>query len=363
MHLRYTAALSLLALAPVGALSASSGDWAEYLGGPDRSHYSELGQINTANVAALKPAWTFHTGEFGQMQCNPIIVHGELYGATGTSEIFCVDAATGVPKWRFKVPGLLDVILQNDRGVAYWEDHGKGRILCTIDKWLYELDARTGELVKSFGNGGRASLKAGLGPQAQDKYVCSTTPGTIFGDLIIMPTRVGEDQDAAPGSIQAFNLRTGTIAWVFVTIPYPGDPGYETWSKDTYRNIDVGSANCWAGMAIDRERGIVYVPTGSAAPDFWGGHRIGRDEFADSLVALDAATGRLLWDQQTIHHDIWDKDLPSPPVLVTMDHAGKRVDAVAQTTKTGFVFVFDRVTGQSLFPIEEKPFPKSTLEG
>jgi quinoprotein glucose dehydrogenase len=178
-----------------------------------------------------------------------------------------------------------------------------------------------------------------------------------------MPTRVGEDQDAAPGWIQAFNVRTGTVAWVFVTIPYPGDPGYETWSKDTYKNIDVGSANCWAGMAIDRERGLLYVPTGSAAPDFWGGHRLGKDVFADCLMALDAATGKLIWCQQTIHHDIWDKDLPSPPVLVTLNHDGRRVDAVAQTTKTGFVFVFDRVTGESLFPIEEKPFPKSTLDG
>jgi quinoprotein glucose dehydrogenase len=363
MTLRAAAALFALALLPGAARAASSADWAEYLGGPDRSHYSDLAQINAGNVAGLKVAWQFHTGEFGQMQCNPIIVRGRLYGASGTSDIFCVDAATGAPKWRFRAPGDVDAGLQNDRGVAYWEDHGSGRILCTVDKWLYELDAATGELVKGFGNGGRASLKAGLGPQAQEKYVCSTTPGTIFGDLIIMPTRVGEDQDAAPGWIQAFNLRTGTLAWVFVTIPFPGDPGYETWSRDAYKNITVGSANCWAGMAIDRARGIVYVPTGSAAPDFWGGHRIGSDQFADSLLALDASTGRLLWSQQTIHHDIWDKDLPAPPVLVTLSRGGRRVDAVAQTTKTGFVFVFDRVTGQSLFPIEEKPFPASTLGG
>ena len=191
----------------------------------------------------------------------------------------------------------------------------------------------------------------------------STTPGTLFGDLLIMPTRVGEDQDAAPGYIQAFNVRSGTLAWTFITMPYPDQPGYETWSKDAYKNIDVGSANCWAGMAVDRKRGIVYVPTGSAAPDFWGGHRLGQDLFADCLLALDAATGKLLWYRQTIHHDIWDKDLPSPPVLVNVLHGGRRVDAVAQTTKTGFVFVFDRVTGEPLFPIEEKPFPASSLDG
>ena len=360
------AAVTLL-LSSVGAApcaqAAAGTDWPEYLGGPDRSHYSTLDQINTSNVASLRLAWEFHTGDFGQMQCNPIIVHGVLYGATGTSEIFALDAGTGRQIWRFTVPGALDPVLANDRGVTYWTDGRSERILCTVDSWLYALDARTGEVIRDFGTNGRASLKAGLGPQAQEKWVMSTTPGTLFGDLLVMPTRVGEDQDAAPVWIQAFNVRSGTVAWVCVTIPFPGQPGYETWSRDTYRNIDVGSANCWAGMAIDRERGIVYVPTGSAAPDFWGGHRIGMDLFADSLLALDAATGKLLWCQQTIHHDIWDKDLPSPPALVSLRHGGRVVDAVAQTTKTGFVFVFDRVTGEPLFPIEEKPFPKSTLDG
>jgi quinoprotein glucose dehydrogenase len=345
------------------ALGAAGEDWPEYLGDASRSHYSTLDQINTSNVASLKPAWEYHSGVFGQMQCNPIIVHGVLYGATGTSDIFALDAATGRQLWRFTVPTAVDPVLANDRGVTFWTDGKDERILCTIDSWLYAIDARTGVPIKDFGNGGKASLKAGLGPQAQEKWVASTTPGTLFGDLLVMPTRVSEDQDAAPGWIQAFNVRTGTVAWVFVTVPYPGDFGYETWSKDTYKNIDVGSANCWAGMAVDRARGILYVPTGSAAPDFWGGHRIGKDLFADSLLALDAATGKLLWCQQTIHHDIWDKDLPSPPVLVTLRSGGRRVDAVAQTTKTGFVFVFDRVTGEPLFPIEEKPFPPSTLDG
>jgi quinoprotein glucose dehydrogenase len=362
-HRAAALALTTLALALRPPAAAAGQDWPEYLGGPDRSHYSTLDQINTSNVAMLKEAWEFHTGDFGQMQCNPIVVHGVLYGATGTSQIFAVDAATGACLWRFRGPDVAEPTLANDRGVTYWTDGTSERILCTVDSWLYALDARTGRLIGDFGNHGRASLKAGLGPQAQDKWVASTTPGTLFGDLLVMPTRVGEDQDAAPGWIQAFNVRTGTLAWVFVTIPYPGDPGYETWSRDTYRNIDVGSANCWAGMAVDRGRGILYVPTGSAAPDFWGGHRLGKDLFADCLIALDAATGKLLWSQQTIHHDIWDKDLPSPPVLVTLNHGGRRVDAVAQTTKTGFVWVFDRVTGESLFPIEEKPFPKSTLDG
>jgi quinoprotein glucose dehydrogenase len=367
-----TAVLCLLTC-PLGAVPAARADsganWAEYLGGPDRSHYSSLQQINAGNVAGLAKAWEFHSGIFGQMQCNPLVIDGVVYGATGTSQVFALNAATGERLWHFEVaPGAdsglpTDAGLANDRGVAYWTDGTSRFILCTIGDSIYELDATTGLAVPGFGNRGRASLKAGLGPQAQDKFVCSTTPGTIFGDLIVMPTRVGEDQDAAPGWIQAFNIRTGTIAWVFVTIPFPGMPGYDTWSKDAYRNVDVGSANCWAGMAIDRERGILYVPTGSAAPDFWGGHRLGMDLYANCLLALDAATGKLLWYQQTVHHDIWDKDLPSPPVLVTVRHAGHKVDAVAQTSKTGFVFLFDRVTGEPLFPLVETPFPKSDLGG
>ena len=363
--IRRTALPALL----LGALTASAGaqgsgrDWSEYLGGPDRSHYSKLDQINVSNVAKLKVAWEFHSGDFGQMQCNPIVVHGVLYGATGTSEIFALDAASGRQLWRFTVAGKLDAVLANDRGVTYWADGRSERILCTVGGYLYALDAKTGALVKDFGNGGKASLKAGLGPQAQNKWVMSTTPGTLYGDLLIMPTRVDEDQDAAPGTIQAFNVRTGTLAWTFLTIPYPGEAGYETWSKDTYRNTTVGSANCWAGMAIDRKRGILFVPTGSAAPDFWGGHRIGKNLYANCLLALDAATGKLLWYQQTVHHDLWDRDLPSPPVLTTVRRGGKAIDVVAQTTKTGFVFVFDRVSGESLFPIEERPVPRSTLDG
>jgi len=354
----------LFSLLCAASLAQGSGkDWSEYLGGPDRAHYSKLDQINTSNVGEMKLAWEFHSGVFGQMQCNPIVVHGVLYGATGTSDIFALDAATGRQLWRFSVAAKLDAVLANDRGVTYWTDGKSERILCTVGPNLYALDARTGALVKEFGDGGRASLKAGLGPQAQNKFVISTTPGTLFGDLLVMPTRVDEDQDAAPGTIQAFNVRTGTLAWTFMTIPYPGEPGYETWSKDSYRNITVGSANCWAGMAIDRKRGILFVPTGSAAPDFWGGHRIGKDLYANCLLALDASTGKLLWYQQTVHHDLWDRDLPSPPVLATVRPNGRKVDVVAQTTKTGFVFVFDRVSGESLFPIEERPVPSSTLDG
>ena len=358
------------ALAPVlltlalgaGARAEAGRDWPEYLGGPERNHYSALDQINASNVGQLKVAWEFHTGEFGDVQCNPIIIDGVLYGGTVKSEVFALDAATGRQLWRFADQVDVEWFTPN-RGVTYWSDGKSKRILCTIGSWLYALDAGTGERIADFGIDGRVSLKAGLGAQAQEKWVVSTTPGTLFGDLLFMPTRVGEDQDAAPGYIQAFNVRTGTVAWVFRTMPYPGDRGYETWSKDAYKNIDVGSANCWAGMAVDRKSGVLYVPTGSAAPDFWGGHRLGQDLYANCLMALDAATGKLLWYRQIVHHDMWDRDLPSPPVLLTVHRGGRAVEAVAQTTKHGYVFVFDRVTGEPLFPVEEKPFPKSDLDG
>jgi quinoprotein glucose dehydrogenase len=358
-----TAVLAALAalVSPEGR-SAAGRDWPEYLGDPERTHYSALDQVNASNVTRLKVAWEFHTGELGTMECNPIVVGGVLYGATASSQVFAVDAATGKLIWRFSDPRY-PTSQDNNRGVAYWTDGHERRILCTVGPWLYAVDAGTGAAIPSFGTDGRSSLKLGLGPQAQGKYVVSTTPGTVFGDLIIMPTRVGEDQDAAPGYIQAYNVRTGTLAWVFLTMPYPDQPGYETWSKDAYKNIDVGSANCWAGMAIDRRRGVLFVPTGSAAPDFWGGHRLGQDLFANCLLALDAATGKLLWYRQVVHHDMWDRDLPSPPVLLTVRHAGHDVEAVAQTTKTGYVLLLDRATGQPLFPVQERPFPKSTLAG
>lgn len=353
----------LLLLSGCARKDAAVAQWPEYLGGPDRSHYSPLDQINRSNVGRLKVAWEYHTGDPGQMQCNPIVVDGVLYAATAHSQIFALDAASGRELWRFHHEHEFDD-LQNDRGVAFWTDGTDRRILCTVGSWLYALDARTGKEITTFGVDGRVSLKSGLGAQAQDKWVVSTTPGTVYGDLIVMPTRVGEDADAAPGYIQAFNVRTGTVAWVFHTMPYPTEPGYETWvSKEAYKNIDVGSGNNWCGMAIDRARGILYVPTGSIAPDFWGGHRLGPDLYANCLLALDAATGKLLWFHQTVHHDIWDKDLPAPPVLATLMHDGHPVDAVVQTTKTGFVFAYNRVTGDSLFPVHEVPVPPSELKG
>jgi len=310
-------------------------EWPEYLGGSDRNHYSTLSQINTSNVAQLTKAWEYHSLDSGQVQCNPIIVKGILYGVTATNQIFALDAATGKEKWKFKAGkggGL-----NTNRGVTYWTDGKESRILFAYDSWLYALDPDSGKPITSFGTDGRVSLKKGLGETAKDKFVISNTPGTLFGDLIMMPLRLSEGPDAAPGNIQAFNVRTGELAWVFHTIPHPGEFGYNTWPKEVYKNTEVGAANNWAGMAVDKKRGILFVPTGSAGFDFYGGNRAGKNLFANSLLALDARTGKRIWHFQLVHHDIWDRDIPAPPNLVTIKKDGKTIDAVAQVTKAGYV--------------------------
>ena len=336
--------------------------WREYLGGPDRSHYSLADQITAKNVDQLKVAWEYHTGEVGQMQTNALMIDGVLYGITATGSPFALEAKTGRELWRFHDPadqGIDRVV----RGLSYWTDGNEKRIFFSRDSWLCALDAKTGTLIESFGEHGKTSLRSGLGETAAGRYVVSTTPGTVFHDLIVMPTRVEESEDAALGWIQAFDVRSGKLAWVFHTIPVPGEPGYDTWPKDAYTNFNVGSANNWPGTAIDRKRGILYVPIGSASPDFWGGNRLGKNVYANCLLALDATTGKHLWHYQFVHHDIWDRDPPAPPNLITIHRGGKTIDAVSQTTKQGLVFVFDRVTGEPLFPIDEVSMPASTMDG
>lgn len=337
-------------------------EWREYLGGPDRNHYTPLDQINMSNVSRLEKVWEYHTQDSGQLQCNPIIVDGVLYGVTASVEPFAIDAATGREIWRAR-DTLVTKWYGALRGVVYWENGDDKRILFTKESDLIALDARTGKPITSFGADGIVSLKTGLGESAEGKFVVSSTPGTVYKDLIIMPLRISEGADAAPGYVQAFNIRTGKLEWVFKTIPHPREKGYETWSPEAYKNVSVGGANNWAGMAIDRKRGIVYIPTGSAAPDFYGRDRIGSNLFSNSLLALDARTGKLIWHFQFVHHDILDRDLPAPPNLVTVTRNGKKIDAIAQVTKHGFVFLFDRENGKPLFEIEEVPVPSSDVPG
>lgn len=335
--------------------------WSEYLGGPDRNHYSALTQITPENVAQLTVAWRYFMPDSGQTQCSPIMVDGLLYGVTNSVQAFALEAGTGNEVWRFGDP--LKAWHSTSRGLAYWREGNDRRILFTIGSNLYALDALTGKPIDSFGDKGKVDLHTGLPESAKNKFIISNTPGTVFEDLIIMPLRLSEDTDAAPGDIRAFNIRTGKLAWTFHTIPHKGEKGAKTFPKNAAKNGEIGAANNWAGMAVDRERAILYVPTGSASYDFYGGNRAGQNLFANCLLALDARTGKRLWHFQTTHHDIWDRDLPAPPNLLTLKKNGQEIPAVAQITKQGYVYIFNRVTGEPFFPIEELPAPPSVLAG
>lgn len=336
-------------------------DWADYLGGPDRNHYSTLSQITPENVAQLEIAWTYATPDSGQMQVNPLIIDGVLYGVTPALQAFALDATTGEELWLYG--DTLRHWASTSRGISYWSEGKDHRIFYTIGSKLWALDAASGQPVSEFGENGSIDLHDGLPEIAQKKFITSTTPGAIFEDLIIMPVRVSEDTDAAPGDIRAFNVRTGELEWVFHTVPYPDEFGYETFPQNAYKNEYIGGGNNWAGMAVDNENGIVFVPTGSVSYDFYGGNREGQNLFSNCLLALNARTGERIWHFQTTHHDIWDRDLPAPPNLMTIERDGEKIQVVAQISKQGYVYVFDRLTGEPIFPIEEVPFPASDLQG
>ena len=285
----FTGTLTLLIFVIASALqkqtSTDDVDWAEYLGGADRNHYSPLTQITPQNVSKLQIAWSYSTPDSGQMQVNPIIIGGVLYGVTSSVQAFALEASTGKEIWRFGDP--LKNWASTSRGVTYWQEGNDKRILYTVGPNLWALDARTGKPIESFGNKGKTDLHTGLPEVSQNKFIISNTPGTLFEDLIVMPIRLSEGADAAPGDIRAFNVKTGKLAWTFHTIPYPGEFGYETFPKDAYKNTYTGAANNWAGMAIDRKLGIIYVPTGSAGYDFFGGNRWRRSNVSDWLNPCD----------------------------------------------------------------------------
>ena len=346
----------LLCCVPGGANDL---EWPVYLGGKDRSHYSTLDQINRSNVGQLEVAWTFDTGDRGEFQANPLVVRGVLYTASPKRKVMALDAATGKEIWRWDPASVFNGrIAARQRGVVYWEDGEDRRIFTGVGTYLYALDADTGKLIESFGKGG--SIHLGEGIEVHDRprppSVRINTPGVIYESLYI----VGGNT-TGPGTIRAYDVRSGEMEWVFYTIPRPGEYGYHSWQPDSYKT--AGGASNWSGLSLDEERGIVYAPTETAWPDFWGGDRHGANLFANSVIALDAKTGKRIWHQQLVHHDLLDKDLPTPPVLLTVTHHGLKIDALAQGTKNGLLFVFDRVTGEPLWPIHEKPVPQSSLPG
>jgi quinoprotein glucose dehydrogenase len=361
LHSRFSVLFLTLLLAPLLAFPQEHSDWAFYGGSASGNHYSSLAQINRENVKNLQVAWTFDTGEEGGLETSPIIIDGVLYGITPTQKIFALNAATGKLLWKFD-SGILGT--QPDRGLAYWADPNGNdkRILVGIMNYVYALEAATGKPIPSFGQNGRIDLREGLGREpASAQFVVLTSPPIVFKDLFIVGGRNPETLPAPPGDIRAFDVHSGKVRWTFHTIPHPGELGYGTWPKNAWKTS--GAANNWAGMSLDVPRGILYVPTGSAAFDFYGPDRIGDDVFADCLLALNAETGQLFWYFEGVRHDLWDRDFPAPPVLLTVHQNGLQIDAVAQTSKQGYVFLFGRLTGRPLFPIDYRDYPKSSLPG
>jgi quinoprotein glucose dehydrogenase len=368
MILRALYGLSVLALCFAGPATRRVPDghrqWSAYNGGPEQIHYSTLARINRSNVSKLRVAWTYDTGEAGrntEMQCNPIIANRMLYATTPKLRVIALDAASGRLKWSFDPNEGKEGGRARNRGLTYWTDGKQQRIFAAARHYLYSVDALTGKPAAGFGEGGRIDLRENLGRDIASVVLTVTSPGIIYKDTIIMGSLVPEGLPSSPGDVRAYDVHTGKLRWSFHTIPHPGEPGFETWPKDAWTYS--GGANNWAGMSLDEKRGLVFVPTGSASFDFYGANRAGNNLYANCLLALNAENGRMVWYYQTVRHDLWDRDLPAPPSLVTVMRNGRLIDAVAQITKSGFVFVFDRVTGTPLFPIEEREVASSEVDG
>ena len=356
----------LILMAACARPDVPAGDWRVTGGDAGNTRYSSLDQINRTNVAQLQPVWTYHTGDIppgahAEIQATAIVVDGVLYATTPALAVIALRADSGKLLWRFDPFANRARESHVNRGVVYWTGGGDQRIFFSAGRRLYALDARTGRPIASFGDSGSVDLARGLDRDVTGTYLVATSPGVVYKDVLVWGTRVGEDEGSAPGDVRAYDVHTGKIRWTFHTIPRPGEFGHDTWPADAWQT--AGGANSWPGMTVDVGRGIVFVPTGSATPDFYGGDRVGANLFANSLLALDARTGERRWHFQTVHHDLWDRDLPAAPNLVTVTSGSRRVDAIAQITKSGFVFLFDRESGSPLFPVEERAVPASDLHG
>jgi glucose dehydrogenase len=344
--------------APVAAGNFDFVGWDQYLGGTDSSQYSSLDQVNKTNVGRLEVAWTYETGE--NYLFNPLVVGNTMYVLAKGRSIVALDATTGRELWVHANEGAVGT-----RGMSYWRsaDGSEERLLYLNAGYLTAIDAKTGASITSFGTDGRVDLRVGLdGDITTIRALQTNNPGRVFEDLIIMSLPAGSAGYASsPADIHAYNVRTGALVWVFHTVPRPGEFGADTWPEQGLGNY--GGAHNWSESTVDPELGIVYVPTGTARYDFYGANRIGQNLFADSLIALDARSGKRLWHFQMIHHDLWDYDLPTAPKLLTINHDGIAVPAVAQPSKQGFVYVFNRITGAPIWPIEERPVPQSDTPG
>lgn len=342
------------------------GTWPLYRADAASSNYSPVDQINTSNVDELGHAWTFDMEDMpagarpGLSQCTPIIIDGVLYTISAKALLYALNAKTGEQIWSFDPfegkPGGGTV-----RGVAYWEDGEDKRILFGSGHRLLAINAKTGIPIPEFGTNGSVDLRIGLRDDPENLFTALTSPGIVYKNLIIVGGRMQDLYGSPPGYIRAYNCKTGELVWKFHTIPLPGEPGHETWPKEAYKT--AGGVNNWAGMSLDTERDMVFIPLGSPSYDFYGADRLGKNLYGNCILALKASTGDYVWHYQTVHHDLWDYDLPAPPNLVTVQRDGKEIDAVAQITKQGFVFILDRVTGEPLFPIEERQVPPSDMPG
>jgi quinoprotein glucose dehydrogenase len=360
--LKFGLSLSVL-VATLAAQGQSYRTWQTYGGDPTGTKYSALSQVNRTNVQRLKPAWIYRCDDMREkpastIECNPIIIDDTMYITTAGLKLVALDAATGKERWKYD-PWNGQGGRGVNRGVTFWSN----RIFFVTGNFLNAIDTKSGKPVPSFGTNGKIDLRDGLDRDVFFLTVGASSPGIIYKDMIIMGSVVGGDSPTpgAPGHIRAFDVRTGKRRWIFHTIPYPGEYGYETWSTNYWK---TGSGvNCWGGMTLDVKRGLVFAGTGSPGYDHWGGNRIGQNLFGNCVLALKADTGERVWHFQVVHHDIWDYDIPAPPNLVTVEHGGKRIDAVAQITKVGNLFVLDRETGKPLFPIEERTVPRSEIPG
>lgn len=353
---------------------SAAAQWPYYGGDAGGRKYSPLKQINRENVSRLKAAWIFHTGDVSDgkqypvrsaFEATPLMVDGVLYVTTPFSRLIALDAESGRQLWAFD-PKLDREAARNlfiHRGAAYWTDGKQKRLYYgTLDGELYAIDAFTGKPVLSFGEQGKVDLKKDMLVAGGRAAYGMTSPPAIYKNLIICGSIVLDGEPRGPsGDIRAFDALTGKLVWRFHTVPRPGEFGHDTWEGDSWK--DRGGTNAWSILSVDEQRGIVYVPLTSPSTDFWGGDRKGMNLFGDSLVALDAATGKRIWHFQTVHHDIWDYDLPAQPVLVEVRRGPNLIPAVAQVTKTGFTFLFERETGKPLFEIVEKKVPPSLVPG